>query len=421
MKDLIEKYFGVQEGGVDLLGSLKALKVQEIYGLKTKLEHCSGRVFFLGNGGSYDNARWMSQHLRSNGIKAKTPGLEDDYIHTINSKGYTEVFVEALKCEGLSEEDLVIGISGSGNSENVLKAFEFASKKGANIFALGGRDGGQMVKALSANSSLIVSNNCMEAIEDLHNFAIAIILESIKNKQSLQEIKASFVEKLKLFLSRKNINLLSVMTTQMLRTINSNGRVFILGFGIGANHFRADMGRGATNALPIRGLHCPEVFTMNSLQATANDDGTDFLLVDGLVKFSPSSKDFAIICQTGQRSLKLCDDYLLRRQVSRIEIGGNGISLQSIHDEYFDIAVSMIGHSCGQVIRTYLAEDFHVKPLSTQLDIADSQKKMAMKETLKLEGELKENGLLKPAEALTFCYGKAFAVSSKKKYNREFY
>ena len=84
MKDLIEKYFGVQEGGVDLLGSLKALKVQEIYGLKTKLEHCSGRVFFLGNGGSYDNARWMSQHLRSNGIKAKTPGLEDDYIHTIN-------------------------------------------------------------------------------------------------------------------------------------------------------------------------------------------------------------------------------------------------------------------------------------------------------------------------------------------------
>ena len=421
MKTLFEKYFGKRKGGVDLLKTLNALDLGQLKALKEKIEACSGRVFFLGNGGSYDNARWMAQVLRQNGVMAKTPGEEEDYILTIKSKNYSEVFVEALKLDGLNKRDLVIGISGSGNSQNVLVALEYAQITGASVFALGGRDGGKMRKMLGEGSCIVAKNQCMEVIEDLHNFSLAIIIESLKNDETLGAVKEKFISNLRSFCLPANIGFLSVMATQMLRTINSTGRVFILGFGIGANHFRADMGRGATNTLPIRGLHCPEVFTMNSLQATANDDGTNFLLIDGLVKFNPTKDDFAIICQRGHEALELCESHLKSKQVPLVEIGGAGISIDCFSEQYFDMIVAMIGHACGQVIRTYLGRQFQVKPLMGEVELEGNQQKMSMLATLDLEQELKKNGTIKDSDAITFCYGKAFAVSSKKDYKREFY
>lgn len=421
MKALLEKYFGNRNGGVNLLKTLNALDLGQLNALKGKIKTCLGRVFFLGNGGSYDNARWMAQVLRQNGIMAKTPGEEEDYILTIKSKNYSDVFVEALKLDGLSEKDLVIGISGSGNSQNVLIALEYAQIMRAPVFALGGRDGGAVLKMLGEGSCIIVKNQCMEAIEDIHNFSLAIIIESLKSDETLSVVKERFIRNLGSFFLPINFEILSMMTAQMLRTINCTGRVFILGFGIGANHFRADMGRGATNALPIRGLHCPEVFTMNSLQATANDDGTDFLLVDGLVKFNPDKDDFAIICQRGHKALELCEDHLKNSQVPLVEIGGSGITIDCFSEQCFDMIVAMIGHACGQVIRTYLGRQFKVKPLMGEVELRGNQKKMSMLETLDLERELKRNGTIKKSDAITFCYGKAFAVSSKEEYQREFY
>ena len=421
MKIFFESYFGLREGGVNLLKTLNDLSIDQLAVFKEKLENCQGRVFVLGNGGSYDNARWMAQVLRRNGIMSKTPGEEEDYILTINSKGYSEIFAEALKLDGLNEKDLLIGISGSGNSANVLMAFKYAVQEGADVFALGGRDGGLMLKQVGPESCSIADNMCMEAIEDIHNFAFTIVLEAIQTKEHLEEIKDKFVKSLSDFMSTANMNLLSDTATQMLRTIYSNGSVFILGFGIGANHFRSDMGRGATNALPIRGLHCPEVFTMNSLQATANDDGTNFLLVDGLVKFNPTENNFAIICQTGHRALELCEDYLKNKQVPIIEIGGEGIAVDSFPEKYFDLVVTMIGHACGQVIRTHLSSEFRIEPLRGAVELKGAQKKMSMKETIHLEKEFRESGRIAASEAITFCYGEVFRVSSKCDFQREFY
>ena len=421
MLNFFEEYFGLKEDGVDLLRSLRSLPSNRLEVFKERFLSCKGRIFFLGNGGSYDNARWMAQISRQQGFKAKAPGIEEDYILTIDSKGYSEIFLEGLKFDELSKNDLVVGISGSGNSLNVVKAFDYAREVGADVFALGGRDGGLMLESIGGQNCLIVDNECMEAIEDLHNLIFLIVIDSLRQKLKIQDTKELYLSLTKAFLSHSNLHQISNMAVEMIRTIRNGGRTFILGLGIGANHFRADMGRGATNALPIRGLSCPEVFTMNSLQATANDDGTDFLIVDGLVKYNPKSTDFAILCDPGYDSVFLCEELLVTRKVPFIKIGQGGIQTQMFKAEYFDLAVTLIGHSCGYSIRRHLLNEFEVEPLLNDLNFKNSQKKLSDKETVSLELKLLEEGVISESESITFCYGQAFKVKSKNEYQREFY
>ena len=426
MKDQLniqfKKYFGTEEGGVDLLSSIKRLPQNSLESLSGKISNCQGRIFFMGNGGSYDNARWMAQVCRENNIPAKVPGMEEDYIITLNRKGYENIFAEGLKADGLNAADLVIGLSGSGNSQNILMGFESARSLGAEVFALGGRDGGKMLQLIGAENCLVAQNSCMEAIEDLHNFAFQAALTSALKKISTAELRDQFFDAVKSFCSEENIQSMSVMAEGMIKTALEGGRTFILGTGIGANHFRADMGRGATNALPIRGVSAPEVFTMNSLQATANDDGTDFILADGLVKYMPSEKDFAVLCpMPGQeRCFEICEDILTERGADYIYLGEKDICSESF-DNNRDLLIAMTGHACGKVINEYLNTLFVVRSLNCSVTFKEGQKKLSSKETLELENKLKNDKVIKEKEMITFCYGNVFAVSSEAEFVREYY
>jgi D-sedoheptulose 7-phosphate isomerase len=82
-----------------------------------------------------------------------------------NDVGYEDVFVEPLK-NFLAEGDLVIGISGSGNSPNVLKAVEYANDHGAVTLGLTGYDGGKL-KTLARHGVHIPIAD-MQVTEDLH-------------------------------------------------------------------------------------------------------------------------------------------------------------------------------------------------------------------------------------------------------------
>ena len=421
MLENFETYFGLKSGGADLLGGVKSLSAKSLESLKSKIEQCHGRIFFLGNGGSYDNARWLAQLCRQLGKKAKAPGMEEDYILTLKSKGYDEIFLEGLRFDELCSHDFVVGISGSGNSKNVINALEYAKGRGVGVFALGGRDGGEMLKTVGKENCLIAASQSMEAIEDLHNFIFVIIAESIRLGKCVDLIKGELLTNIRSFLSQKNLQKLLFMVSNMITTIENEGRTFVLGLGIGSNHFRADMGRGATNALPIRGLSCPEVFTMNSLQATANDDGTDFLIVDGLVKYKPGPKDFAILCDISQPAVKTSEDFLSSRKVPYSVIGKGGVDTQMFKKEYYECVVTMVGHVCSYVIRRELLKRFEIKPLVQKFEFRKSQKKLSDKETAKFEEELKEEGKLSSTEAVTFCYGQAFAVQLNSEFEREYY
>ena len=422
LKIQFRKYFGIEEGGVDLLSSIMRLPQNSLDTLSRKISNCKGRIFFMGNGGSYDNARWMAQICRENNIPAKVPGMEEDYIITLNRKGYESIFAEGLKADSLNAADLVVGLSGSGNSQNILMGFELARSLGAEVFALGGRDGGKMLKLIGSENCLIAQNSCMEAIEDLHNFAFQAALASSLKKISTVELRDQFFAAVNSFCSEENIQSMSDMAEGMIKTALNGGRTFILGTGIGANHFRADMGRGATNALPIRGVSAPEVFTMNSLQATANDDGTDFILADGLVKYMPSEKDFAVLCpMPGQeRCFEICEDILAERGADFIYLGEKEIFCEAF-DNNRDLLIAMAGHACGKVINEYLNTLFEVRSINCSVSFKVGQKKLSSKETLELESRLKNERVIHEKEMITFCYGNVFAVSSEVEFVREYY
>ena len=82
-----------------------------------------------------------------------------------NDMGFENAFVEPLS--GWFEKgDVVVGISGSGNSENVLKAFRLAKERGGKSICFSGRDGGKAVK--EADICIIVPTDKMVQIEDVH-------------------------------------------------------------------------------------------------------------------------------------------------------------------------------------------------------------------------------------------------------------
>lgn len=83
-----------------------------------------------------------------------------------NDMGYEQAFVQQL-ANWVGPGDVVIGISGSGNSKNILAAFELANARGATTFALVGTDGGRMKQV--AHHSILVPSWDILAVEDVHS------------------------------------------------------------------------------------------------------------------------------------------------------------------------------------------------------------------------------------------------------------
>ena len=110
-------------------------------------------VYICGNGGSASTASHLAVDLGKNlhtgtGRRVRVISLTDNVpwlTALANDLGYAECFVEQLR-NYLQPDDLVIGISASGDSENVVRAFEYARDLGAQLLALIGFDGGRLAQ-----------------------------------------------------------------------------------------------------------------------------------------------------------------------------------------------------------------------------------------------------------------------------------
>jgi len=108
-------------------------------------------IFFMGNGGSAATASHFTNDLGKGArVEGKAPfkaiGLADNVsliTALANDCGYENIFVEQLK-NILNKGDVVVGISASGNSPNLVKAMEYANEKGAVTVGLTGFSGGKM-------------------------------------------------------------------------------------------------------------------------------------------------------------------------------------------------------------------------------------------------------------------------------------
>lgn len=415
LADRVAAYLGLLPGGVDLQRAIGLLPAEPLARFTAALAHRRGtraRVFFLGNGGSFDNARLMAALLRADGWHAQVPGQPDDYWTTAARAGYGAIYAEALRQDQLTADDLVVGISGSGNSPNVIAALELARERGAEAWCLGGRDGGRMRQVTGDAHALIAVNACMEAIEDLHVIALVVALDAIRAGDGVPAALARYRTAFQAFATRAACEGIGRLVQGMLDTIITGGRVFVLGTTIGASHIRADLGRGATNAIPVRGIAAPEFASVNAAQATANDDGLEFVLVDALVKFEPHPQDVAVLCALPQdrAGLSHCRELLSDAGTPMHAIGEEGILLDAFAAYGADSALATIGHICGEVIRAELHERWQARRLALSHDFPPGARKLGRRAAERLERDLRARGVLLPQEQLTFCYGQLYAV-----------
>ena len=146
---------------------------EEFVALLDKQHKQQANIFIFGNGGSASTA----SHFACDINKGVSYGKENkfkviclnDNLPTIlsyaNDISFDDVFVAQLK-NFIQKDDLVIGISGSGNSENVIRAISYADKQGVETFGFCGFGGGKLKDV--AKKSIVICSEDMQKIEDAH-------------------------------------------------------------------------------------------------------------------------------------------------------------------------------------------------------------------------------------------------------------
>ena len=147
-----------------------------------------GNIYTMGNGGSGASA----SHAAGDFLKGASYGLDKRFrmiclndnlpsmMAIANDIGWESIFVEPLK-NFLSPNDLVIGISGSGNSKNVVNAIEYANEQGATTVAMSGFKGGKISQIATIDVHAPVMD--MEVTEDVH-----MVIFNIVKKQMMARL-----------------------------------------------------------------------------------------------------------------------------------------------------------------------------------------------------------------------------------------
>lgn len=146
------------------------------------------KIFFCGNGGSASTASHFTSDLAKGTIVEGSPrfralSLADNIPQMLawgNDSCYEDIFVEQLK-NLWDEGDVVIGISGSGNSGNVLRAIEYANANGGVTVGLTGFDGGKLKDMCQL--CLIVPVHYMQKIEDVHMLVDHLVTSLIREEE----------------------------------------------------------------------------------------------------------------------------------------------------------------------------------------------------------------------------------------------
>ena len=152
--------------------------------LMTECFRNGGRVYFCGNGGSAADAQHLAAEF-SGRFYFDRPVLPADALHcntsyltaVANDYGYDAVFSRLLQGTAKSG-DVVVGISTSGNSQNILKAFEMAKEMGVHVIAMTGETGGKMKEL--ADVLLNIPSTDTPRIQESHIMVGHILCELVE-------------------------------------------------------------------------------------------------------------------------------------------------------------------------------------------------------------------------------------------------
>lgn len=195
-KNYINKIAEYRDMEVRVLQSLDLDSVNIVMNVLEEARKAGRHIFICGNGGSAATASHYAGDFNKGvnmglvGIDGHEPTdasigermasagiplynfecLSDNQatcLAVANDESYAEVFRYPLSVK-MKEGDIVIGISGSGNSANVVNALSYAKEHGGTTIAIVGYDGGKMKKM--ADYSIHVDINDMQVSEDVHMF-----------------------------------------------------------------------------------------------------------------------------------------------------------------------------------------------------------------------------------------------------------
>ena len=169
-KSLISSYFA---GLADLLNSVPTAEVDVLVDRLKDAWDNDRHVILMGNGGSSSTVSHIVADLQKNvylhsGRALKTICITDSTpLITAwgNDTSYDNVFAGQIDCWA-QPGDLVIAVSGSGNSPNVINGIEAANRRGATTFGLAGFKGGKL--KTTAQECIVVYCDNMQKIEDVH-------------------------------------------------------------------------------------------------------------------------------------------------------------------------------------------------------------------------------------------------------------
>lgn len=145
-----------------------------------------GKVLSCGNGGSHCDAMHFAEELTGR-YRENRPGYPAIAISDVshlscvsNDFGYEFVFSRFIEAVG-KEGDVLLGISTSGNSGNIIKAISAAREKGMKVITLTGKDGGKMVG--TADIEIRVPHfGYADRIQEIHIKVIHILIQLIEKE-----------------------------------------------------------------------------------------------------------------------------------------------------------------------------------------------------------------------------------------------
>jgi D-sedoheptulose 7-phosphate isomerase len=190
--NLIQDYFSKLHTTLDMLPEEQIVQVVDLLH-EARLNQ--RQVFVMGNGGSASTASHMVCDLMKNTRSQDLPnfriiGLADNmpvFSALANDEGYENVFAAQLE-SFVRPDDVVVAISASGNSPNVLKAVELANRAGARTVGMTGFDGGKLGKMVDIH--LHVPSHIIEHVEDIHLVLEHLITRILRSAET-PELSAS--------------------------------------------------------------------------------------------------------------------------------------------------------------------------------------------------------------------------------------
>ena len=183
MISTIKSYFAEVE---NMLEAISTSQLQQALFILERAYRDNRRVFVMGNGGSAATASHLALDLAKNTISGECRRLRvlslTDHVPLItawsNDYAYEHIFSEQL-ANLVEAGDVVIGISASGNSLNVINACHLAKQEGATTIGLLGANGGKMKEVV--DTYILAPGQDIEQEEDAHMIIAHVITRHMRN------------------------------------------------------------------------------------------------------------------------------------------------------------------------------------------------------------------------------------------------